>query len=91
MFERLVDDPLAGGSSASSLALHIKKAEMATGDLIALVRLSDLHSKDSLVETLTEFVLDGKVTERSLHKLNAKVNGVVDGYVGEIPICVSIS
>ena len=88
-FEQLVDDSLASGSSASALSLHIKKAEMATGDLIALVRLSDLHSKDSLAETLTEFILDGKIAERSLHRLDAKVNGAVDRYVGNIKLCLS--
>jgi hypothetical protein len=35
-----------------------------------------------LAETLTEFILDGKIAERSLLRLDAKVNGAVDRYVG---------
>ncbi|RXW16329.1 hypothetical protein EST38_g9523 [Candolleomyces aberdarensis] len=77
-FEQLVDDSLASGSSGSGLALNIRKAEMATADLIALVRLSDLYSRNSLVETLSEFIQDAKTTEQNLHRLDAKVNGAVD-------------
>ncbi|KAJ2921936.1 hypothetical protein H1R20_g15149, partial [Candolleomyces eurysporus] len=77
-FEQLAEDSLTSGASGSSLSLHIKKAEMATADLIALIRLSDLHSKNSLVDTLSEFVQDARITETSLHRLDSKVNGAID-------------
>ncbi|RXW16330.1 hypothetical protein EST38_g9520 [Candolleomyces aberdarensis] len=77
-FEQLAEDSLTSGVSGSSLSLHIKKAEMATADLIALIRLSDLHSRDSLVDTLSEFVQDARITEMSLHRLDSKVNGAID-------------
>jgi hypothetical protein len=74
MFEQLLDEAVGG----SSLALEIKKAEMATTDLIALVRVSKLSSRDVLAESLAEFVEDAKTTGRGLQKLNAKVRGAVD-------------
>jgi len=43
-FERLLDDSVGG----SGLALDVKKAEMATSDLVVLVRFSELTSKDLL-------------------------------------------
>ncbi|EMD33900.1 hypothetical protein CERSUDRAFT_117428 [Gelatoporia subvermispora B] len=73
-FEQLLDES-AGGSG---LSLDIKKAEMATRDLIALVRVSDLTSKDRLADVLSEFVEDAKKTGRGLQKLNAKIGGAVD-------------
>ncbi|KAK6981382.1 hypothetical protein R3P38DRAFT_3333823 [Favolaschia claudopus] len=55
-------------SSGSMLSLQIKKAEMATTDLITLVRVSDLRSRDTLSDTLREFVDGARVTGRALSK-----------------------
>ncbi|RXW22849.1 hypothetical protein EST38_g3015 [Candolleomyces aberdarensis] len=77
-FEQLAEDSLTSGTSGSSLSFHIKKAGMATADLIALIRLSDLDSKNSLVDTLSEFVQDARIAETSLHRLDSKVNGAID-------------
>jgi hypothetical protein len=74
-FEQLLDESVGG----SSLALEIKKTEIATADLIALVKLSELNSKDKLAGSLMEFVEDAKAAGRGLQKLNAKVTGTVDG------------
>ncbi|KAJ6510495.1 hypothetical protein C8R45DRAFT_964284 [Mycena sanguinolenta] len=73
--EQLLDD----SSSGSVLALKIKKAEMATTDLVTLVRVSDLKSRDMLGDALRRFVDDARVAGRALNKLNAKVSGAVDG------------
>jgi hypothetical protein len=73
-FEQLLGDA-AGGSA---LSLEIKKAEIATTDLITRVRVSDLKVKDTLAESLSEFVEDAKKTGRSLQKLTSKVGGAVD-------------
>ncbi|KAF7356673.1 hypothetical protein MVEN_01001800 [Mycena venus] len=66
-------------SSGSALALKIKKAEMATTDLVTLVRVSDLKSRDMLGDALRQFVNDARTTGRALNKLNSKVGGAVDG------------
>ncbi|KAJ7066693.1 hypothetical protein C8F01DRAFT_1124224 [Mycena amicta] len=73
--EQLLDESASG----STLALQIKKAEMATADLVTLVRVSDLQSRDMLGDALRTFVDDARTASRSLNKLNAKVSGAVDG------------
>ncbi|KAJ7650110.1 hypothetical protein FB45DRAFT_886957 [Roridomyces roridus] len=84
-FPALVDvqsstlEQLLGDSSYSGLALQIKKAEMATTDLVTLVRVSDLKSRDLLGDSLRQFVEDARTTGRGLNKLNSKVGGAVDG------------
>jgi hypothetical protein len=74
-FEALLDES-AGGSG---LALEIKKAEMATADLVTAVSVSDLTSREMVAGTLREFVDDAKKVGRGLQKFNAKVGGAVDG------------
>jgi len=73
-FEHLLEE-LVGGSA---LSLEIKKAEMATSDLVTRVRISDLKAKDTLAESLVEFLEDARRTGRGLHKLTSKVGGAVD-------------
>ena len=73
-FEQLLEESLGG----SSLSLEIKKAEMATTDLVTLVRVSNLKSRDMLAESLVEFVDDAKKTGRGLQKLTSKIGGAVD-------------
>lgn len=73
-FEQLLEDA-AGGPA---LSLEIKKAEMATTDLVVRVRISNLKSKEVLATTLDEFVADAMKTGRGLQKLTAKVGGAVD-------------
>ncbi|EDR08712.1 uncharacterized protein LACBIDRAFT_297203 [Laccaria bicolor S238N-H82] len=73
-FEELLEESLGG----SSLSLEIKKAEMATTDLVTLVRVSNFKSRDMLAESLVEFVDDAKKTGRGLQKLTSKIGGAVD-------------
>jgi len=73
-FEQLLEESVGG----SALSLEIKKAEMATSDLVTRVRISDLKAKDTLAESLGEFLEDAKKTGQGLHKLTAKVGGAVD-------------
>ncbi|KAG6857388.1 hypothetical protein H0H87_004750 [Tephrocybe sp. NHM501043] len=73
-FEHLLDGSVGG----SGLSLELKKAEMATSDLVTLVRVSDLKARETLGNTLTEFVEDAKKTGRDLQKLSSKVGGAVD-------------
>jgi len=73
--EQLLDE----SSSGSALALQIKKAEMATTDLVTLVRVSELKSRDTLGDALRQFVDDARAAGRALNKLNSKVTSAVDG------------
>lgn len=76
-FEQLLDESVGG----SGLSLEIKKAEMATRDLVTLVRMSKLTSKDLLANALVDFVDDARNTAKGLQKLSSKVNGAVDKFV----------
>lgn len=76
-FEQLLDESVGG----SGLSLEIKKAEMATRDLVTLVRMSKLTSKDLLADALVDFVDDARNTAKGLQKLSSKVNGAVDKFV----------
>lgn len=73
-FESLLQE-LAGGAG---LSLEIKKAEMATSDLVARVRLSELSSKDSMARALSDFIITARRTGRGLQRLTSKVGGSVD-------------
>ncbi|KAI8980016.1 hypothetical protein BD414DRAFT_493319 [Trametes punicea] len=73
-FEQLLDGSVGG----SGLSLEIKKAEMASKDLVILVQFSDLKSKDLLADSLLDFVEDAKKTGKGLQKLTSKINGAVD-------------
>ncbi|TDL25382.1 hypothetical protein BD410DRAFT_637531 [Rickenella mellea] len=74
-FEHLLDDSVG----SSGLALEIKRAQMATSDLVTLVKVSHLTSRDILANALSVFVEDAKRTGRGLQKLSSKVGGAVDG------------
>ena len=73
-FDQLLDE----NARSKGFASEVKKAEMASNDLITLVRASSLKSKDQIVERLSGFVDDARGTGRSLHSLGSKINGAVD-------------
>ncbi|KAI1796945.1 hypothetical protein LXA43DRAFT_911221 [Ganoderma leucocontextum] len=73
-YEQLLDGSIGG----PALSLDIKKAEMATRDLITLVKYSGLKSRELLAQSLADFVLDAKKAGRGLQKLTARINGAVD-------------
>ncbi|KAI0346384.1 hypothetical protein BDW22DRAFT_747038 [Trametopsis cervina] len=73
-FEKLLDESIG----SSGLNLDIKKAEMATNDLVTLVKVSDLKTKDTLAEHLKTFVDDSKKTGKALQRLSSRVSGAVD-------------
>ena len=62
----------------AGLVLEMKKTEMASNDLIILVRASDLRSKDQIIERLSRFSEEARGAGRSLHSLGAKIQGAVD-------------
>lgn len=73
-FEQLLD------ASAGNLgiSLDIKRAEIATGDLITLVKVSDLKSRETLALHLEGFSSDAKRVGRSLQKLSSRIGGAID-------------
>jgi hypothetical protein len=73
-FGQLLNEAIGG----STLSLEIRKAGMAVTDLVTLVRLSDLESKDVIADLLEEFVDDARWTARGLQRLCSKVLGAVD-------------
>ncbi|KAJ7138773.1 hypothetical protein C8R43DRAFT_893162 [Mycena crocata] len=76
--EHILDE----NSSGSALALHIKKAQMATSDLAILVRHSNLKSRDRLATHLQQFAKEAESTSNSLTKLSSRVFGAVDSIMG---------
>jgi len=81
-----LDSLLTGFVGGSALSLEIKQAEMATVDLVALVRISDLKAKDTLATSLGYFIDDAKRAGRGLQRLSSKVGGAVDKYVFNISL-----
>ncbi|KAI0789916.1 hypothetical protein C8Q75DRAFT_717561 [Abortiporus biennis] len=73
-FEQLLDESVGG----SGLSLEIKKAEMATSDLVTLVKYSNLKSRDLLAKSLEDFVSDARKSGKGLQKLSSKIGGAVD-------------
>ena len=73
-FEHLLQGPVGG----SAMSLELKKAEMAASDLVTRIRISDLMAKDTLAESLGEFLKDARKMGGDLQKLASKVNGAVD-------------
>jgi hypothetical protein len=76
-FESLIDEILEG----AGLALEIKKAEMATSDLVTLVGTSNMDSRKVLTDTLRAFEKDARKASRRLTRFGSKVGGAVDKYV----------
>lgn len=75
--ESLLDETVEG----PGLALEIKKAEMATRDLVTLVQVSNLNSRDVLADSLGEFVKDARKVGRGLIRFTSRVGGAVDNIV----------
>jgi hypothetical protein len=75
------DLPAVIGWFSRRLSINIvsryQDAEMATKDLVALVRISDLKVKDTLAKSLEDFVFDTKKTGQGLQKLISKFGKAV--------------
>ena len=72
--ESLLDETLEG----PGLGLEIKKAEMATSDLVTLVRVSKLNSREVIADFLSKFVKDARKVSRGLTRFSSRVGGAVD-------------
>jgi hypothetical protein len=74
VFETLLDEGLGN----PDLAMSVKKAHIATSDLVTVVRACDLKSKSQLLDVLAIFLSDSNEANRNLLRLNARVLGAVD-------------
>ncbi|KAH9025501.1 hypothetical protein EDB85DRAFT_215428 [Lactarius pseudohatsudake] len=77
ILESLLDETVEG----SGLALEIEKAEIATSDLVTLVRVSNLNIRDVLVDSLSDFVKDARRVGRGLTRLSSRVSSAVDNII----------
>ena len=75
---RAVDQLLDESVENVGLAPQVKKAEMASSDLITLVMASSLSNKDQVAEKLSKFSEGAGRTGRGLHSLGTKIQGAVD-------------
>jgi hypothetical protein len=62
----------------SALSLELQHAELAIEDLITLVHISDLPSREAIVMALGGFVERARNTGRALHEYNTHVGSSVD-------------
>lgn len=63
---------------ANEIGFKLKHAEIVTRDLVMLVRVSDLKTREALADALLLFVDNAKRTGDGLHRLSAKIDGAVD-------------
>ena len=73
-FDQLLDESV----DHKRLAREAKEVEMASGDLITLVRASDLRGKAQIAKRLDKVVDYVGNSGRSLHSLGARIQGAVD-------------
>ena len=89
-FDQLLDESVGN----KGLALEVKKAEMVSNDLINLVRVSDLKSRDQVVERLNKYMREALVhvvatLDVDLEELRTRVSHA-RCRSGKIPIDVHI-
>ncbi|KAK0204948.1 hypothetical protein DFS33DRAFT_1260048 [Desarmillaria ectypa] len=76
-FEQLLD----GSVDGSMLSLDLRKAEMATSNLAALVRVSQLRSRERLTDALSNFIGTAKEAAIGLQRFSTHVQYTVDRIV----------
>ncbi|KAF0442228.1 vacuolar transporter chaperone protein [Gigaspora margarita] len=80
-YEQIMDYQLSHTGASSSLALDIKKAELATADLRTLIKYSSLSTSKELVDRLTEFVDKAKSVGRDLQILQSRTRTSLDNLI----------
>jgi hypothetical protein len=76
-FEALLNETV----ECSQLALDIEKVMIPASDLVTLVRVSNLHNREVIADSLREFVIDAHKASRRVMHFSVRVEGVVDKYV----------
>ncbi|KAF7424468.1 hypothetical protein PC9H_009775 [Pleurotus ostreatus] len=88
-FDHLADQSASFGGSG--LSLDLKKVEMASKDLVTLVKVSDMKSRDDIARTMTTFVRNAQSTGRGLSKFNAKMGGAMDRHASSLAISFTLT
>lgn len=81
-FDHLTDQSASLGGSG--LSLDLKRVEMASKDLVTLIKVSDMKSRDDIARTMNMFVRNAQVTGRGLSKFNAKIGGAMDRHASPL-------
>ncbi|GBB91321.1 hypothetical protein RclHR1_18530003 [Rhizophagus clarus] len=80
-YEQIMDQQLSYSGPSSSLALDIKKAELATADLRTLIKYSSLVAANELADRLTLFVDKARGVGRDLQVLQARTRSSLDNLI----------
>lgn len=75
---RAMDALLVQSENGLSLAVDVKYAEIAIGDLVVVVNGSGIPNRNLLVAALRDFVIDSKGSGRALQKLSSKIYSAMD-------------
>ncbi|KAJ3528845.1 hypothetical protein NM688_g7937 [Phlebia brevispora] len=75
---RALDQLLVESAAGLVRDAEIRTVEMATTDLITLVKVSELNTGEILIDTLQDIAQNARRVEKSLNVLNARVNRAVD-------------
>ena len=79
--ESLYDGMLSKSNADSISALELKKVELATRDLQAMIKYSNLQSHELLESKLGEYVVRTRQFGRDIQSLQAQTKGVVDNLI----------
>ncbi|KAG2235489.1 hypothetical protein INT48_007887 [Thamnidium elegans] len=79
--ESLYDGMLSQSNADSISALELKKVELATRDLQAMIKYSNLLSHDLLEAKLGEYIGRSKRFGRDIQSLQAQTRGVIDNLI----------
>lgn len=79
--ESLYDGMLASSNADSISALELKKVELATRDLQAMVKYSNLLSHDLLEAKLGDYISRSRKFGRDIQSLQAQTKGVIDNLI----------
>lgn len=79
--ESLYDGILSQSNADSISALELKKVELATRDLQAMIKYSNLLSHDLLEVKLGEYILRSRSFGRDIQSLQAQTKGVIDNLI----------
>ncbi|RIA93235.1 hypothetical protein C1645_804160 [Glomus cerebriforme] len=80
-YEQIMDQQLSYNGPSSSLALDIKKAELATADLRTLIKYSSLVTASELSNRLSEFIDKARSVGRDLQILQARTRSSLDNLI----------
>jgi hypothetical protein len=79
--ESLYDNMLSRSNADSISALELKKVELATRDLQAMIKYSNLLSHDLLEAKLGEYITRSRRFGRDIQSLQAQTKGVIDNLI----------